>query len=345
MLHRARPARSRCTASSSARYSCASSRNCGCSPVRLSVPPSPPAPRHQTRAAPPSRSLPDRSALTSPLTIAGRQELRPRRNSSRAVVRVMRALRGLVFTFNSHQVCDLVPHLRIFHGDALRFEWAVGALPRPQVRLALRPLLPVPVLRPADDPGFAQRLDLLRRILPLVFRRRPEGGRQRAHILEDQIPIRHVGTRLFKPRAVFAVLPQAFTWLQSSCPGKLAPDKADVAGMIALQGAEPFVDTLHGEQLLRKPIDRGVMHAIQLILEEADLKLPRLAVVSGLVGHLDADRLVAAQLHRVKVDLDPVALEFLLRLLELPALLVVIPHLHIVAVRLLAPAGFVDDLF
>src|ERR1035441_2278764 len=136
---------------------------------------------------------------------------------------------------------------RILDGDAFRFEWAVGALPRPQVRLALRPLLPVPVLRLADDLGFAQGLDLLRRILPLVFRRRPEVGRQRAHILERQIPIRHVGARLFKSRAVFAVPPRTLTWLQSPCPGKLAPDKADVAGMIALQGAEPFVYALHSK--------------------------------------------------------------------------------------------------
>src|ERR1017187_3946396 len=130
---------------------------------------------------------------------------------------------------------------RILHRDALRFERAVGALPRPQVRLALRPLLPVPVLRLADDPGFAQRLDLLSRVLPLVFRRRPDVGRQCAHILEDQIPVGHVGARPFKSRAIFAVLPQALARLQSPCPGKLAPDKADVAGMIALQGAEPFV--------------------------------------------------------------------------------------------------------
>src|ERR1035441_9602047 len=136
---------------------------------------------------------------------------------------------------------------RILYRNALRFERAVGALPRPQVRLALQPLLPGHVLRLADDPGFAQGLDLLRRILPLVFRSRPEGGRQRAHILEDQIPIRHVGARLFKSRAVLAVLPRTLAWFQSSCPGKLTPDKADVAGMIALQGAEPFVDALHGE--------------------------------------------------------------------------------------------------
>src|ERR1035441_301170 len=140
-----------------------------------------------------------------------------------------------------------MPHLRIFHGDAFRFERAVGALPRPQVRLALRPLLPVPVLGLTDDPGFAQGLDLLRRILPLEFRRRPEVGRQRAHIVEDHVPIRHVRARLFKSRAIFAVLARALTWLQSSGPGKLAPDKADVAEMIALQGAEPFVYALHGE--------------------------------------------------------------------------------------------------
>src|ERR1039458_4736348 len=128
-----------------------------------------------------------------------------------------------------------MPHLRILDGDALRLERAVGALPRPQVRLALRPLLPVPVLRLADDPGFAQGLDLLRRILPLEFRRRPEVGWQCPHILEDQVPIGHVGARLFESRAIFAVLTQTFTWLQGSCPGKLAPDKADIAGMIALQ--------------------------------------------------------------------------------------------------------------
>src|ERR1035437_7334876 len=100
---------------------------------------------------------------------------------------------------------------RILYRNAFRFEWAVGALPRPQVRLALRPLLPVPVLRLADDPGFAQRLDLLRRILPLVFRRRPEVGRQRPHILEDQIPIGHVRARLFKSRTLFAVLARTLT--------------------------------------------------------------------------------------------------------------------------------------
>src|ERR1039458_5473432 len=140
-----------------------------------------------------------------------------------------------------------MPHLWILDRDAFRFERAVGALPRTQVRLPLQPFLRGHVLRLAEDPGFAQRLDLLRRILPLVFRRRPEAGRQRAHILEDLIPIRHVGTRLFKSRAIFAVLPQTLTWLQSSCPGKLAPDKADVAGMIALQGAEPFVYALHSK--------------------------------------------------------------------------------------------------
>src|ERR1019366_4379065 len=129
-----------------------------------------------------------------------------------------------------------MPHLRILDGDAVRFERAVGALPRSQVRLALQPFLPGHVLRLADDSGLAQGLDLLRRILPLVFRRRPEVGWQRAHILEDEIPIRHVGARLFESRAIFAVLPQTLTWLQSSCPGKLAPDKADVAGMIALRG-------------------------------------------------------------------------------------------------------------
>src|ERR1019366_9144731 len=168
-----------------------------------------------------------------------------------------------------------MPHLRILDGDTLRFERAVGALPCPQVRLALRPLLPVPVLCLADYSGLSQGLDLLRRILPLVFRRRPEVGGQRAHIVEDQVPVGPVGARLFKSRAVFAVLPQTLTWLQSSCPGKLAPDKADVAGVITLQGAEPFVYALHGEQLLRNPIDRGVMHAIQLVLEEADFKLTR----------------------------------------------------------------------
>src|ERR1019366_6430649 len=134
---------------------------------------------------------------------------------------------------------------RILYRNAFRFERAVRALPRPQVCLALRPLLPIPVLRLADDAGFAQRLDLLRRILPLVFRRRPEVGRQRAHIVEDQIPIGHVGARQFKSRAIFAVLPQTLTWLQSSCPGKVATDKADVAGMVTLQGAEPFVYALH----------------------------------------------------------------------------------------------------
>src|ERR1039457_3516947 len=140
-----------------------------------------------------------------------------------------------------------MPHLRILYGDALRSERAVEALPRPQVRLALRSLLPVPVLRLADYPGFAQGLDLLRRILPLEFRRRPEVGWECPHVLEDQIPIRHVGARLFKSRTLFAVLARTLTWLQSSRPGKLAPDKADVAGMIALQGAEPFVYALHGE--------------------------------------------------------------------------------------------------
>src|ERR1035437_5682048 len=134
---------------------------------------------------------------------------------------------------------------RILDGDALRFERAVGALPRPQVRLALRPLLPVPVLRLADYSGLSQGLDLLRRILPLVFRSRPEGGRQRAHILEDEIPIRHVSARLLKSRAIFAVLPRTLARLQSSCNGKLAPDKADVAEVITLQGAEPFVYALH----------------------------------------------------------------------------------------------------
>src|ERR1035441_10027442 len=233
--------------------------------------------------------------------------------------------------------------LRILDGSTLCFEWAVRALPRPQVRLALRPLLPVPVLRLADDSGFAQGLNLLRRILPLVFRRRPEAGRQRTHILEDQIPVGHVGARLLKSRALFAVPPQTLTWLQSSCPGELAPDKADVAGMVTLQDAEPLVYALHGEQLLRKPIDHGVMHAIQLVLEEADFKLTRPAVVSGFVGHLDADRPVAAQFHRVEINFDPVALEFLRRHLELPTLLVVVPNLQIVPGRLLAPAGFADD--
>src|ERR1039458_3717749 len=75
------------------------------------------------------------------------------------------------------------------------------------------------------------------------------------------------------------------------------------------------------------------MQAIQLVLEETDFKLTRPAVVSGFVGHLDADWLVAAQFHRVEVDLDSVALAFLLRLLELPALLVVVPRLHIVPGR------------
>src|ERR1035437_10236847 len=234
---------------------------------------------------------------------------------------------------------------RILYGYALRFEGTVGALPRPQVRLALRPVLPVPVLRLADDLGFAQGLDLLRRILPLVFSRRPEVGRQRLHILEDQIPIGHVGARLFESPAIYAVLPRTLTWLHSSCPGKLAPDKADVAAMIALQGAEPFVYALHSKQLLRNPIDHGVMQAIQLVPEEADFKLTRLAVVSGFVGHLDADGPVVTLIQEIEIDLDPVALEFLLRLLELPALLVVVPNLHIVAGRLLAPAGFVDDLF
>src|ERR1039458_1802150 len=140
-----------------------------------------------------------------------------------------------------------MPHLRILDGDALRLERAVGALPRSQVRLSLRPLLPVPVLGLADDPGFAQGLDLLRRILPLEFRRRPEVGWQCPHVLEDQIQIRHVGARLFKSRALFAVLTQTFTWLQGPCPGKLAPYKADVAEVITLQGAEPFVYALHSE--------------------------------------------------------------------------------------------------
>src|ERR1019366_8065076 len=162
----------------------------------------------------------------------------------------------------------------------------------------------------ADDSGFAQGLDLLRRILPFVFGRRPEVERQRAHILEDQIPVGNVGPRLFKSRAIFAVLPQTLSWLQSSCPGKLTPDKADVAGMITLQGAEPFVYALHSEQLLRNPIDHGVMQAIQLVLEEADFKLTRLAVVSGFVGHLDADRPVVTLIQEIEIDLDPVALEF-----------------------------------
>src|SRR5664279_1954487 len=97
---------------------------------------------------------------------------------------------------------------RILYRNAFRFEWAVCALPRPQVRLALRPLLPVPVPRLADDPGFTQGLDLLRRILPLVFRRRPESGWQGPHVCEDQIPVGHVGARLFESRAILAVLPQ-----------------------------------------------------------------------------------------------------------------------------------------
>src|ERR1035437_1435464 len=147
---------------------------------------------------------------------------------------------------------------RIFDGDALRFEWAVGALPRPQVRFALQPLLPAPVLRLADDPGFAQGLDLLRRILPLVFRRRPEGGRQRLHILEDQIPIGHVGARLFKSRALFAVPTRTLTWLQSTCPGQLAPDKADVAGARAVLGGTVDQDgALQAERLAASDIDVG----------------------------------------------------------------------------------------
>src|ERR1035441_136611 len=105
---------------------------------------------------------------------------------------------------------------RILYRNAFRFEWAVCALPRPQVRLALRPLLPVPVLRLADDPGFTQGLDLLRRILPLEFRRRPEVGWECPHVLEDQIPIRHVGARLFKSRAIFEILTRTLAWLQSS---------------------------------------------------------------------------------------------------------------------------------
>src|ERR1035437_7687849 len=109
---------------------------------------------------------------------------------------------------------------RIFYGDALRFEWAVGALPCPQVRLSLQPLLPAPVLRLADDPGFPQGLNLLRRILPLEFSRRPEVGWQCPHVLEDQIPIGQIGARQFKSCAIFAVLPQTFTWLQGSGPGK-----------------------------------------------------------------------------------------------------------------------------
>src|ERR1035437_1242984 len=157
------------------------------------------------------------------------------------------SLRRLVVTIHFDYVDDLMAEFRILDGDALRFEWAVGALPRSQVRLALQPFLPGHVLRLADDPGFAQGLDLLRRVLPLVFRRRPEVGRQRAHTLEDQIPIRHVGPRLFKSRAILAVLTRTLAWLQGSCPGKLAPDKADVAEVIALQDAEPFVYALHGE--------------------------------------------------------------------------------------------------
>src|ERR1017187_5617117 len=164
---------------------------------------------------------------------------------------------------------------RILYGDALRFEWAVGALPCANVRLALEPFLPVFVLGLADQSSFPKDLDLLSTILPLVFSRRPEVGRQRLHILEDQIPIGHVGARLFESRAIFAVLPRTLTWLHSSCPGKLAPDKADVAAMIALQGAEPFVYALHGEQLLRNSIDHGVVQAIQFVLEEADFKLTR----------------------------------------------------------------------
>ena len=87
------------------------------------------------------------------------------------------------------------------------------------------------------------------------------------------------------------------------------------------------------------------MYAVQFVLVEAYLELTGLAVVARLVGHLDANRLVGACVHDVEVDLDPVAVEFLLRLLELPALLVVVPRLHLVACRLLAPTGFVDDLF
>src|SRR5450759_4668881 len=161
-----------------------------------------------------------------------------------------------------------MPHLRILYGYALRFEGTVRALPRPQVRLALRPLLPVPVLRLADDPGFAQGLDLLRRILPLVFRRRPEGGRQRLHILEDEVPIGPIGARLFKSRALFAVLPRTLAWLQGSCPSKLAPDKADVAGVVPLQDAEPLIHALQGEEFLGNPIDHGVMQAVELIFYE-----------------------------------------------------------------------------
>src|ERR1035438_3562053 len=156
MRRRAQPARSRCIASSSARYSCASFRSCAWSPVRLSAPPPRPAPRHQKRAVPPSRSLLDRSALTSPLLPSPGVR---NRTQAEFRVRLLRALRCLVFTFHSHQVGDLMPHLRILYGDALRSERAVEALPRPQVRLALRSLLPVPVLRLADYPGFAQGLD------------------------------------------------------------------------------------------------------------------------------------------------------------------------------------------
>src|ERR1039458_5710523 len=113
---------------------------------------------------------------------------------------------------------------RMLYRNAFRIEWAVCALPRPQVRLALQPFLPGHVLRLADDPGFAQGLDLLRRILPLEFSRRPEVGWQCPHVREDQIPIRHVGARLFKSRALFAVLPRTLAGLQGSCPGKIAVD-------------------------------------------------------------------------------------------------------------------------
>ena len=70
---------------------------------------------------------------------------------------------------------------RILYGDALRFEWAVGALPCANVRLALEPFLPVFVLGLADQSSFPKDLDLLSTILPLILGRWPEVGKQRLH--------------------------------------------------------------------------------------------------------------------------------------------------------------------
>ena len=119
--------------------------------------------------------------------------------------------------------------------------------------------------------------------------------------------------------------------------------EVDIAGVIRLHPAVPLVNGLHGEHLAGNTVDLRIVQAVDLVLEHTDVELPRLAVVAGLVGHLDDDRTVVALVQVLEVRFDAVAVELPLGGFVFPGFRVQAAHLR--EQFLLAVPGGQDDLF